>query len=156
MKLMRLALIVLAFAALATACGSDDDESSRVLVGSDDLEFTTTINIDLPLTQEDSISLYESVSLQHDDQYIVENSDDLSAINDTLTDSEKLSFTDLDVSSYFLIKDFNCPDYYEFSKAVYDDDLLTITLDHYRITDAVCAAVVNETYLVFKATKNPL
>jgi hypothetical protein len=90
------------------------------------------------------------------DAYAIESNEVLVVFNQTHTSDpdEYISLTDLDTYTYFFIRDPGCPDYFEYSKHSYNNNVLTITLDHFHEPDVVCPAVINELYLVFKARKS--
>ena len=155
MESLRKLLATTAIALILSACGSVDD-NAKVSVGTKDFAFTPLTSIALPLTEEQSFILTESVNTPHEETYVIEDSIDLDALNATLTDNEKLAYSDLDIYTYFLIRNLSCNEYYEFSNASYTDPTLTITLEHFVVNnDTACIALSTEPYLVFKAAKSP-
>ena len=143
---------------LAIGCGDGDnvvyyDE----YVHSRDFTFYTAID-PTTLTQEDSFHLYSIITeiAPMPEAYAIESNEDLVVFNQTHTRDvdEYISLTDLDTYTYFFIKDPGCPDYFEYSKHSYSNNVLTITFDHLHEPDIVCPAWIDELYLVFKARKS--
>lgn len=140
---------------LITACSSGDNNNAvnDEFVGSRDFTFNTAIDSTI-LTQEDSFRIYETSIAPRDEAYAIENDANLDAFNQTLAADEQISLTDLDTYTYYVIRDPGCPDYFDYSNHSYNNNLLTITLDHFHVPNVVCLSIIEELYLVFKAKKN--
>jgi hypothetical protein len=146
------------FVFLITSCGGGDDNVVYdEFRASRDFTFNTAID-PATLTQEDSFRLYSIIFYVAPEleAYVIENDEDLVFFNHTQTSEtdEYISLTDLDTYTYFFIRDPGCPDYFEYSKHSYSNNVLTITLDHFHEPDVVCPAAINKLYLVFKARKS--
>jgi hypothetical protein len=146
------------FAFLITACGGGDDNVVYdEFVVTRYFAFNTAID-PATLTQEDSFRLYSIIIeiVPMPEAYAIETNEELDVFNGTHTSDadEYISLTDLDTYTYFFIRDPGCPDYFEYSKHSYSNNVLTIALDHFHEPNVVCPAVINELYLVFKARKS--
>ena len=146
------------FVFLITACGGGSDNVVYdEFVRSRNFTFNTTID-PTTLTQEDSFRLYSIITeiVPMPEAYAIESNEDLVVFNTTHTSDadEYISLNDLDIYTYLFIRDPGCPDYFEYSKHIYSNNVLTITLDHFHEPNVVCLAVINELYLVFKARKS--
>ncbi len=148
-------LIIIAF--LTAGCGSgggaDNDETDR-LIGSRNFVFNAAID-PATLTQEDSFRIMNTLIAKRDETYAIEDEIDLDAFNQTLNANDQVSLNDLDVYTYFFIRDPDCPEYFDYSDHSYNNSVLTITLDHFHNPpDTACPAWISDLYLVFKAHKN--
>ena len=150
-------MIIVVF--LITSCNSGDGNNVVYdeFVGSRDFVFDTAID-PTTLTQEDSFRLYSLIIEYAPDPgaYAIESNEDLDVFNQTHTSDpdEYISLNDLDTYTYFFIRDPGCPDYFVYSNHSYNNNMLTITLDHFHKPNVVCPAVIEELYLVFKAKKS--
>jgi hypothetical protein len=115
--------------------------------------FNTSID-PTSLAQEDNFRIYKTFIAPREESYAIESDVDLDAFNHTLDVNEQVFFTDLNTSTYFLIRDPGCPDYFYYSHHIYSNNVLTINLDHFHEPNVVCPAVIEELYIVFKANKN--
>ena len=145
---------VMIFLILTVSGCSDSDGESDQFLGSKDFTFNTTID-PTTLTQEDSFRITNTLIAQRDETYAIESEIDLDAFNQTLDTNDQISLNDLDGYTYFFIRDPDCPEYFDYSEHSYSNNVLTITIDHFREPpDIACPAWITELYLVFKAEKS--
>ncbi len=142
------------FLLLSVFSCSDSDVVYDEFLGSRNFTFNTVI-VPTTLTQEDSFRINNTLIGQRAETYVIENDIDLDAFNQTLDINDKVSLNDLDVYTYFFIRDPDCPEYYDYSDHSYSNNVLTITFDHFHDPPGtVCPAEITELYLVFKAKKS--
>jgi hypothetical protein len=150
-------MIIVVFVSTVCGCGDNDNVIYDEYVRSRDFTFYTAID-PATLTQEDSFRLYSIINevAPMPEAYAIESNEVLVVFNQTHTrePGEYISLADLDAYTYFFIRDPGCPDYFEYSKHSYSNNVLTITLDYFHEPDVVCPAVISELYLVFKAKKS--
>jgi len=153
MKTKTIYFFIIFLLLTAFSC-SDSDDANDEFLGSRNFTFNTIID-PTTLTQEDSFRINNTLIGQRDETYAIENEIDLNAFNQTLDIKDQVSLYDLDVYTYFFIRDPDCPEYYDYSDHSYSNNVLTITFDHFHDPPGtVCPAWITELYLVFKAEKS--
>lgn len=100
------------------------------------------------------LNFYSSFESALAKSYVISTPADLEAFNKTLSSTEKkVSLNDLDRYTYFLLRAPGCPAFYELAGGAYEHGELVISVNHFTITDAACAAVLVESYYVVRAYK---
>jgi hypothetical protein len=133
---------------------SDSDGASDQFLGSKDFTFNAAID-PTTLTQEDNFRIHDPNIAPRDETYAIESQADLDAFNQTVDANDQVSLDDLDVYTYFFIRDPDCPEYYDYSDHSYSNNILIITIGHFREPpDIACPAWITELYLVFRAEKS--
>lgn len=155
MKRLALALFVL----VLTSCGDNSDgpptsatDPGGRYVDTRIFAFDVAIN-PATLVQEQNIALYESFNFSRGDLYVIANQQDLDTFNQTVAMNEQVSLPDLASYSYLLVRAPGCPGYYELVSQAYSNGRLTLVFNHFTLDGVGCAAVVVETYYVFKVHK---
>ena len=114
--------------------------------------FTFTASVDpTTLTKDQGISYFGRHSPSMQNRYIISNPDELNSFNQTFGLNVLLS--DLDSYTYFFFLGPFCPEYFEYAGNSYDNGIMTIVMNHFRVSNVACMASLNEFYYVYKAHK---
>jgi len=107
----------------------------------------------LTVVPEKYFALYNSFHSAFDRTYAIASAQQLEAFNQKVSANEKISLDNFDAFTYFLIKAPRCPDFFEYANNTYERSTLVITLNHFTVLDVACAAVMVQSYYVFRARK---
>ena len=107
----------------------------------------------LMLVPEKYISLYNSFHSMFDRSYVIANPQQLEIFNQKVSANERISLDNFDTFTYFLLRAPGCPAFFEYAHNRYQGSALVITLNHFTVPDVACAAVMVQSYYVFRAKK---
>lgn len=136
-----------------SVCNCSDNENADEFLGVRSFTFNSVVDSST-LIQEDSFRIMNTLIAQRNETYKIESDIDLEVFNQTLIENDHVLLDDLNVYTYFFIRDPDCPEYFDYSNHRYSNNVLTISFYHFHgHPDTVCPAWVTELYLVFKAEK---
>jgi hypothetical protein len=87
--------------------------------------------------------------------YLVSNLDGLKNLKRIFSGNQEITFGDLSIYTYFLVRASDCPAYSELAEAEYGEDQITIGIHRYQPRqDAACPATLLSAFHVFSAQKS--
>jgi hypothetical protein len=107
----------------------------------------------LVLVPEKRIDLYNSFHSTFEKTYSIANLEQLETFNQKVSEREKISLDNFKIYTYFLIYAPACQDYFEYTNHTYDAGRLMIILNRFTRPNVYCAAVLVQSYDVFRAKK---
>jgi hypothetical protein len=131
---MKLIFFAIVSALLIQSCGKI--ESDTKLLETKTFTFAATIDPSTLVQQQPGITISHSTSTLSS-TYTIANSGDVSAFDSVLDSGEQKTFNDLDVFTYFLIATPACPEYFEYGSKKYNNGILSITANHFRVTSTL-------------------
>lgn len=131
-------------------------EPSAGFLATEEFSFRAAVNANtLEPAPQRFVTFYNSFQSGLGRSYVIATVSDLEQFNQKLSATEtKVSLSDLDRYTYFLMKSPSCPDLPEYAGYTYKGDDLVISVNNFRRINVLCVAVVTLPYYVLRAQKN--